>query len=191
MLKSRGYEFVTVNQLLETSTAEMMPEMSSAENAVMMGDGVVTWLRTSGWNVLRITFMSATAVSILRILFVGILVIRHSRDKRPTDRSFTLPVTVVIPAYNEAKVIERKPIWRLWVVFIQRFYYRQFLYVVALKSVLQALKGSRQFWNKLERRGTVIAKGEAYMAPMATSGAIKSFAGANASAMMVADAVES
>ena len=46
--------------------------------------------------------------------------------------------------------------WRLlpW-LFLQRFFYRQLMYVVLWKAVLKAVIGSRTSWGKLERRGTV------------------------------------
>lgn len=40
-------------------------------------------------------------------------------------------------------------------VFLQRFFYRQLLYIVAWRSVARALGGMRQGWSKLQRRGTV------------------------------------
>ena len=46
--------------------------------------------------------------------------------------------------------------WRLlpW-LFLQRFFYRQLMYVVLWKALLKAVIGSRMGWGKLERRGTV------------------------------------
>jgi cellulose synthase/poly-beta-1,6-N-acetylglucosamine synthase-like glycosyltransferase/peptidoglycan/xylan/chitin deacetylase (PgdA/CDA1 family)/spore germination protein YaaH len=43
----------------------------------------------------------------------------------------------------------------LWWLFWQRFVYRQLMYVVLWKSVVTAVKGKRQGWGKLERKGTV------------------------------------
>lgn len=42
----------------------------------------------------------------------------------------------------------------IW-LFFQRFFYRQLLYIVAIKSLIASLKGHEVGWNKLERRGTV------------------------------------
>ena len=46
--------------------------------------------------------------------------------------------------------------WRLlpW-LFLQRFFYRQLMYVVLWKALLKAVLGDRMGWGKLERRGTV------------------------------------
>ncbi len=43
----------------------------------------------------------------------------------------------------------------LWMVLIQRFFYRQFMCLVAFRSILEAIKGGRQAWNKLDRKGSV------------------------------------
>ncbi len=43
----------------------------------------------------------------------------------------------------------------LLLLFIQRFFYRQFMYVIAFRSVIAILRGTRQGWNKLARQGTV------------------------------------
>ena len=43
----------------------------------------------------------------------------------------------------------------LWVVLIQRFCYRQFMYFVTLRALFSAIKGDRQRWNKLDRRASV------------------------------------
>jgi len=42
-----------------------------------------------------------------------------------------------------------------WVILVQRFYYRQFLYVVLFAALLAVLRGGRRGWNKLVRTGTV------------------------------------
>lgn len=51
--------------------------------------------------------------------------------------------------------LDRERLSLLWWLFWQRFVYRQLLYVVAWKSLLTALGGAAQSWNKLLRKGTV------------------------------------
>gem|GEM_PF-5117293 len=43
----------------------------------------------------------------------------------------------------------------LWVVLLQRFYYRQFMYTVTICALVRVFKGKRQHWNKLERTASV------------------------------------
>lgn len=42
-----------------------------------------------------------------------------------------------------------------WLVFLQRFAYRQIMYLVVLRSVVAALRGGLVGWGKLERKATV------------------------------------
>ncbi len=42
----------------------------------------------------------------------------------------------------------------IW-LFLQRFFYRQLMYVVAIRSILSSMKWHEVWWNKLERKATV------------------------------------
>ena len=42
-----------------------------------------------------------------------------------------------------------------WLIFLQRFAYRQVMYWVVLRSFAAALRGRMQGWGKLERKATV------------------------------------
>jgi len=55
-----------------------------------------------------------------------------------------------------AFIFERKEDWTLlfW-MFLQRFFYRQLMYYVAIKVALAAIKGKMVRWGKLERKATV------------------------------------
>lgn len=53
--------------------------------------------------------------------------------------------------------LDRKPMRWLPLLLVQRFTYRQFLYLVSLRAMLAVLGGSRHGWRKLERTATVIA----------------------------------
>jgi peptidoglycan-N-acetylglucosamine deacetylase len=61
-------------------------------------------------------------------------------------------------------VLDRKADWRLlpWLL-PQRFFYRQLIYYVAIKSLMTALRGPRVGWGKLERTATVSPAREARM----------------------------
>ena len=45
--------------------------------------------------------------------------------------------------------------WLTWLIFLQRFAYRQVMYWVVVRSVVAALKGRVVGWGKLERKATV------------------------------------
>ena len=60
-------------------------------------------------------------------------------------------ITAAIPF-----ILEPKESWTLivWLP-LQRFYYRQLMYYVAIKSVLTVLRGQMVGWGKFERKATV------------------------------------
>jgi cellulose synthase/poly-beta-1,6-N-acetylglucosamine synthase-like glycosyltransferase len=54
-----------------------------------------------------------------------------------------------------AFILENKRKRLMFLVLIQRFFYRQFMYIITFKAMFAMLKGARYGWNKLERQGTV------------------------------------
>ena len=107
LLKSRGYEFVALNQLMGVSTQDLMPPASTQDGIVDYGQSVFTYLRTKGWIALQALFYFTTVVSMLRIAFLGIFLRRKQEPAEAGGEPFTPPVTVLVPAYNESKVIRR------------------------------------------------------------------------------------
>jgi spore germination protein YaaH/peptidoglycan/xylan/chitin deacetylase (PgdA/CDA1 family)/glycosyltransferase involved in cell wall biosynthesis len=108
MLRSQGYEFVSLDQLMGVERLDLMPKISFRETIIVYGSGLITWSRTYGWTILKVLFYVTTSISILRILFLAALILRGPQRSKPAiETSFTPPVLVLIPAYNEAKVIRR------------------------------------------------------------------------------------
>jgi len=62
-------------------------------------------------------------------------------------------VAALIPFLLEKSENKRLLVWLFW----QRFFYRQLMYYVAIKSFIASLKGAAVGWNKLERKATVKA----------------------------------
>lgn len=54
--------------------------------------------------------------------------------------------------------LEEKNVKRIWLVFLQRVFYRQVISFVIFKSVLHAIKGSFVAWDKLSRDGILKKK---------------------------------
>lgn len=67
---------------------------------------------------------------------------------------FSLELISGAIAYRMDRV---SPLPLLW-LFVQRFAYRQLMYLVMLKSIWKALAGARQGWGKLRRTGSVNTK---------------------------------
>jgi len=69
---------------------------------------------------------------------------------------YALFVAVDYLAAILAFALERKENWWLLIwLFWQRFFYRQLMYYVAIKSTLTSLRGAWVGWGKLERKATV------------------------------------
>src|SRR5262249_42024516 len=105
-LRARGYEFVPVPQLVNKTRAEVMVPLSGAEWLQAKADGFIFGLYH--WFTLGIGWVFVLGIVLVsgRAFVIGILALveklRPDHD-RPPDR---LPgVTVLIPAYNEERVI--------------------------------------------------------------------------------------
>ena len=63
------------------------------------------WFLDFAWTAIIVLFSSATAIAVARVAFLGSLITRRKRYDDLSTSSFRPPVTVLIPAYNEAEVI--------------------------------------------------------------------------------------
>ena len=109
-LRAMGYSFVPVSTLAGISRDAAMPPISSSDRAAAMADLALFTL--IGWVVvgLRWLFGIAITIGILRAIALSALALIQARREGRTvfpaidaDRF----VTVMIPAYNEERVIER------------------------------------------------------------------------------------
>ena len=110
LLKSQGYEFVTLGDLLGASAAEVMPAMTRTEKAMAAGAGAWVAVRAWGWKAISALFLVTTAIAILRIMLLGWLVLSGARRAKrlamaKMGEKFEPLVRALIPAYNEEKVI--------------------------------------------------------------------------------------
>jgi len=88
---------------------------------------------------------------------------QHPLHPAPDELTHLLVFYLLFLAFDfltalSAFLLERKEDWRLitW-LFPQRFFYRQLMYYVAIKSFLSAIRGHTVGWGKLERKATVHA----------------------------------
>ena len=108
-LKAKGYRFVRVSALIDLRPADVMPPISKADRMAAEADlaffGAVAGItRALGW-----IFWIAITMGILRaILLSGLALWQSRREARVRfPRGETTFVSVLIPAHNEEKVIER------------------------------------------------------------------------------------
>jgi len=101
---------------------------------------------------------------LLSLLWAGFQSFYHPASAASSEPNHTLLyygvfLAVDLAAAALAFVLERDEDWRLlpWLP-LQRFFYRQLLYWVAIRAALSALRGARVGWGVLERKATVKAE---------------------------------
>jgi cellulose synthase/poly-beta-1,6-N-acetylglucosamine synthase-like glycosyltransferase/peptidoglycan/xylan/chitin deacetylase (PgdA/CDA1 family)/spore germination protein YaaH len=109
-LRAKGYRFVPVSALAGLSRDQVMPAVEGSDLLAVRAD-VAIFLALAGMSVaLSFLFLVAISVGLLRSLTLTFLALR-ARDEAPpladTAETDSLPlISVLIPAFNEARVIE-------------------------------------------------------------------------------------
>jgi cellulose synthase/poly-beta-1,6-N-acetylglucosamine synthase-like glycosyltransferase/peptidoglycan/xylan/chitin deacetylase (PgdA/CDA1 family) len=107
-LRARGYSIVPVSKLLGVPRDAIMPPVKGSDLAAVRLDIGVFLLAAAGLWLLKWLFFVAISVGILRAVFMTTLALRShfgsdTRTAPPIDPGRF--VSVLIPAFNEAKVI--------------------------------------------------------------------------------------
>jgi peptidoglycan-N-acetylglucosamine deacetylase len=105
-LRAKGFEFVSVSDLLGQSRAQIMPPLTTKEWLLARADAfifdVFRWFRTS----IAFIFMTGILLVSGRALVIGLLALAEKLRPAPKDNPDYQPeVSVLIPAYNEESVI--------------------------------------------------------------------------------------
>lgn len=108
-LRARGCRFVTVSALVGRSRAQVFPEVTGRQRWAVAFDRAVFDVTYWLGNTLTLLFLAAIVLGIGRIVMMGALAWRQSgRERRRTfGPAYAPPVSVVIAAFNEAKVINK------------------------------------------------------------------------------------
>ncbi|HOX42454.1 MAG TPA: glycosyltransferase [Myxococcota bacterium] len=109
-LRTRGYEIVPLDKLLGLPRSEIEPPMPLGERVISWGNAALAWLRSWAWAIIAVLFFACTVLAALRILFLGAMVLfEHLMLRRAKQaeaaQAYQPLVTVIIPAFNEEKVI--------------------------------------------------------------------------------------
>lgn len=108
-LQAQGYRFVPLSELLGQTRAQLMPAPSGVEMRWARIEGGAFDSQGAFKKVVGMLFLWAIYLTLARSLFYGVLALaqkwraRHARF----DAAFRPPVSVIIAAYNEEKVIVR------------------------------------------------------------------------------------
>jgi cellulose synthase/poly-beta-1,6-N-acetylglucosamine synthase-like glycosyltransferase len=97
---------------------------------------------------------------------IGQIIWERYQHPAPDELTRLLIFYVLFLAFDfltalSAFMLEKNEDWSLitW-LFLQRFFYRQLMYYVAVKSVITAIRGSIVGWGKIERKATVTIRND-------------------------------
>ena len=106
-LQRKGYQFVTLAQLLGTTDDVLMPPVRANDQLLVGLDRLSFNTVYTIETLLSITFLAAIALAVLRVIFViSVALVARRHTKRATyDPAYRPSVTVLIAAFNEQPVI--------------------------------------------------------------------------------------
>lgn len=107
-LRAKGYRFVTVSQLLGQPRDAIMPRSKNGNPLVLLGNRVGFFLLYAWSAGLQWLFLLGTILGIGRLLLVVALAVPEklrSRRRPALTAGCGFSVAVVVPAYNEEKVV--------------------------------------------------------------------------------------
>lgn len=107
-LEQRGFRFASLSELAGAPRSEVQPPASASER--VQGELLIGALAVAGWatDVMLVLLIPIAALAVLRALVVVAFARHHARRWRGrASRPFTPPVSVIVPAFNEAMGIER------------------------------------------------------------------------------------
>ena len=106
VLRARGYEFVSVPELIGKTRAQVMLPLSSQEQFEARADGFIFGIYHWFWVIITVAYILGILLVSGRTVIIGILAfIEKLRPDRPEIREPLPAVTVLIPAHNEESVI--------------------------------------------------------------------------------------
>ncbi len=108
-LRAKGYTFVPVNELMGKTPEQVMPRITPRQRRLALVDSVA-FFGIAAFNhfVIGVFFIGDILMS-ARLIIIGLFAIidRFRRRKNYADPDYQPRVAVLIPAYNEEKVIVR------------------------------------------------------------------------------------
>ena len=100
-------------------------------------------------------------VAFISVVNIYWKVSQHPMDPTPTGLATLLFFYLIFLCLDFATalfafMLEKDEDWRLIIwIFLQRFFYRQLMYDVAIRSLITAIRGRLVGWGKLERKATI------------------------------------
>ena len=108
-LRARGYRFVTVSELAGLPRSQVNPPVTAADALAVRADAGVFTALDAAQETLGVLFVVAIGLGITRAVVLAFLAVRARAAARagpPAPAAWDGLVSVLIPAFNEARVIE-------------------------------------------------------------------------------------
>ncbi|HWG19813.1 MAG TPA: glycosyltransferase [Terracidiphilus sp.] len=108
-LRAHGYKIVQVSELMGKTTADVMPKLSFWQQVRTWPDSVAFSTLSIMFNFIVFVFFIGDVLMSARLILVGIFAIvdRLRRPHRTASPGFNPRVAVLVPSFNEEKVIVR------------------------------------------------------------------------------------
>ena len=106
-LRERGFEFVPVAQLLRQTRDQVMPLVPEQSRWQTWTDWAAFGFINLAATAIQWLFLLGIVLGVARLLFIGVLAVyqRRYRRRQHFDPDYAPSVAVVVPAFNEEKVI--------------------------------------------------------------------------------------
>ena len=110
-LRAKGFKFVLVSDLGGWSRDQVMPMLPPSESVYTRTDAIAFLVFSTGGWLLQWTFIVGIVLGLGRLVLIGALafaqwVRSRKRERRHTGERYEPFVSVIVPAYNEERVIE-------------------------------------------------------------------------------------
>ncbi len=110
-LRNRGFKFVLVSDLGGWSRDQVMPQLPSSEHVYTRTDAFAFLLLSAGGWLMQWAFLIGIMLGMARLLMIGALAFAQwarsrRREREQAGADFEPFVSVIVPAYNEERVID-------------------------------------------------------------------------------------
>ena len=110
-LRGRGFKFVLTSELGGFSRDQVMPPVPPSQSVYTSADSMAFFAMATGGWLLYWAFLIGIILGLGRLLVVGALAFAQwlrsrYRERKHAGENYAPNVTVIVPAYNEEKVIE-------------------------------------------------------------------------------------
>jgi cellulose synthase/poly-beta-1,6-N-acetylglucosamine synthase-like glycosyltransferase/peptidoglycan/xylan/chitin deacetylase (PgdA/CDA1 family)/spore germination protein YaaH len=111
-LRARGYEFTTVGDLANITPEQAMPTVSKDQSYYARTDAYVFYGASVCWWLMKWIFLIGIILGVGRMVIIGLLAFAQyirsrKREQAHFGERYVPTVSVVVPAFNEEKVICR------------------------------------------------------------------------------------